>query len=221
MTTYNRPGYLRTSVHSLLETCFPGPTHLFVSDDCSNSPETREILDFLESVQVQNLTVEIRRRRFHVGVTLNATEAARHCFSLTEDDHVVLTNSDALYNPGWLEALVKARKSLGDARVGAVIAFNMEYADKEYYGHQVTGWENGAVRRKASVGGLGVMIHRIPFMNTRNFRGGWDCRYVDTCYLMEYGLFATDWSYVQHIGIDGTHSRPNGIIDRAEDFLDG
>lgn len=223
MTTYNRYEYLWTSLESLLKSEFPPNSTLFISDDHSTDRNVIDLLKSIEGRTIDGLNIEVLYRQMNVGVGINATEAARQCFASSKDDYIILTNSDAIYNPRWILELMKARENLiysGVNNIGAITAFNMEYKDKDPYGHQVTGTTPSGVRVKKSCGGLGVMINRVPFFNTFITRNGWDCRFVDTCYLMNYGIYCTDKSYVQHIGVKGLHSRGNKIIDVAKDFVD-
>jgi len=219
LTTYNRYDYLSRSLNSLLRSQFKSGDELFIWDDASDDPR---VVDLLSSLTLHdNLTIHVSRRLTNVGVKKNATDGIRECFKETGSQYIVLTNSDAIYNPQWLTKIEETRSTLErqGILIGAITAFNMEYSDKEQYGHRVIGYVNRTIRVKESVGGLGVMINRDVFENMEQTPHGWDCWYVDACIRMCYGMFATDKSYVQHIGAEGLHSRKGSIIDTAEDFV--
>lgn len=220
MTSYNRYEYLIESVSSLIETRFPEDTLLVINDDASCDRRVKELLKDLQRISIPNLSVLVRWRTENVGVTANATDGIKYCFDHTGDEFIVLTNSDAIYHPDWLLKLIEARDILTSKyKVGAITAFNMEYKDKDPYGHQVIETLSNGLRRKKSLGGLGVMISRKPFCLMKTYENGWDCRFVDTCHEYGFELFATDVSYVQHIGHEGLHSRSCGEIDSADDFV--
>jgi len=219
MTSYNRYEYLVPTVESLMRSDFPKGTVLYITDDASSDIKVHEVLHGIRPPR--NLEVVYNFRERNVGVAVNETEGAKHCFTMTDEDHIILINNDCIFNPLWIHKLIEARESLGERYVGAITAFNYEYPNKPKYGHRVLGWANGKVRIKDSCGALGALIHRTPLYALTDLSNGWDCRYVDKCKEMKYGIYATDKSYVQHIGYKGLHSRENGQVDIASDFDPG
>lgn len=216
MTSYNRYDYLLPTIKSLFRSEFPNGSFLYITDDASTDPR---VINYLKSITPPgNLEMDVLFRDKNVGVALNETEGAKHCFGITSSDHIILINNDCIFNPRWIYKLLEARTSLGKARVGALTAFNYQYHKKSEYSHKVTGWVNKKVRAKVSCGALGAMIHRNVLFAMDNISGGWDCRYVDKCKEMGYGIYTTDKSYVQHIGYEGLHSREDGRVDIATDF---
>lgn len=219
MTSYNRYEYLVPTIESLLRSDFPKGTILYITDDASNDIRVHTLLHGINPPK--NLEVLYNFRERNVGVAINETDGAKHCFTLTEEDHIILINNDCIFNPLWIHKILEARESLGARNVGAVTAFNYEYPSKPKYGHRVLGWANQKVRIKDSCGALGAMIHRVPLHSLTDLSNGWDCRYVDKCKELGYGIYTTDKSYVQHIGYRGLHSRENGQVDIASDFDPG
>ena len=220
MTCYNRPSYLRTTLSSLMKSNIPEDTYLYITDDCSSNLETLDILNSIKSVG--KLTVNINRRKNHVGITKNVLDGLKHCFDKSGSDFVIALNSDCVFNPSWLVKLLDAKIKLADRNIGAITAFNMQYTGdkvKQDYNHTIITTLSNGIRVKDSCSGFCTMINRDVFSTLGNIKDHWDCRYVDRCRTMKYGIFCTDKSYVQHIGIDGIHTRSNNEIDVAIDFV--
>jgi glycosyltransferase involved in cell wall biosynthesis len=222
MTTYNRYEYLEKSLASLMKTNWPSNTELVINDDASDDPKVIKLLEGLKPERGLS-KIHLRIRDKNVGVTKNCTDGIKYCFSeLAKDDQfILLTNSDALYNPDWITMILYTHKLLllEELNVGAITAFNMEYEKKYPYGHRVIGRTKGGARIKESVGGLGVMINRYIFENMTTYENGWDCRYTDKCWEHGFGIYATPFSFVQHIGEEGLHTLPDGRFDNAKDWV--
>ena len=103
MTCYNRYSYLLRSIKSLFNTNFNEPTNLFIFDDASEDVRIKKLLESLG--RKENLNVNITYNKKNIGCDPNMLLSIKVAFDNTDDDYVITTDSDAIYNPEWYNNL--------------------------------------------------------------------------------------------------------------------
>ena len=210
LTTYNRMQFLQPSLDSLLVSEFPPGSHLIVSDDCS-SPDIQEYIRSRFNEPVKNLNVKLIMNKVNIGCDVNVVRAIREAFFSGGEQFVIVTDSDAIYNPKWILKLLEAKSQISE-EIGMIGVFNtQEHKQIEEYN------ENLIV--KSSLGGLAVMLNRDVFMNQALMFRAWDWSYSYLCGRMKKRIFCTRNSYVEHIGDLGTHSTDGYSSSKAINFV--
>ena len=213
LTTYNRYEYLEPSLRSLYSSIFSQEDSIWIYDDCSTDPKIKTLL-----TEHSRKTPEthLHFNEQNLGCDLNVYHSIKRTFEKTNEDFIVVTDSDAIYNDQWLSFLKS--QLLMYPRVGMLSVFNSPKA------HAVKYEINERLVKKDSVNGLGVALNRKVFENidpTVILSGHrcfcWDWQFITLCNNMGYDILCSKNSYIEHIGKFGVHSK--GRIDLAENFL--
>ena len=212
LTTCNRFEVLQLSIHSLLRSSFPEGTHLLISDDCSSDKKAVEFLKIMSSVKINNLTIETIFREKRLGCDSNMVETIKSCFIKSNDPFVVTIDSDAIYNPQWLNKLIEAKNTVTD-KIGMLTIYDSNW-------HGSRGSYNDILNKKDDVGGFACMLNRDIFMSPEIKVTSWDWSYVNLCKKLNYLILSTKVSYAQHIGKSGEHSDGSSNWDHAENFVE-
>ena len=226
LPTYNRLEYLRTSVKSLLSSDLNSDDCIWVYDDASSEPGVKEFLLENECSQFR-----LSFNKSNLGCDHNVYESMRRTFEQTEDKFIVVTDPDAIYNPGWINFIKRKLKEHEPSvnKIGMLSVFNTENhleKEKDDLTNQFEVYEDLTLCEKKSAGGLGLAINKDIFEKVdpnvilnHHTHFCWDWQCVLLCKQMKYKILCSKDSYVEHIGLFGRHS-PNGIYsDTAKNFL--
>lgn len=213
--TYNRPDYLKRSMESLKKSNLPENTIIIIKDDCSTDKKTIDIINNVKFLnKIQKIVI---KNSSHEGVDKNSRTLFKYCFKKTESNYIIVLNDDIIYNANWYYKMMDAKESIKNEKIGMLTCFNTKaHRGKKY---------NNIVNINSSVGGMCLIIHRnIALSKEVQKEGtGWDHNAVRLCKTIEYKMFSTIQSYVEHIGLKGQHKRsdnhPLGVVNFAIDFV--
>ncbi len=209
MTCYNRYSYLLRSIKSLFNTNFNEPTNLFIFDDASEDVRIKKLLESLG--RKENLNVNITYNKKNIGCDPNMLLSIKVAFDNTDDDYVITTDSDAIYNPEWYNNL-KDRTLEIKENIAGVSTFNTPSHPtiKEYNEHLV---------EKESLGGFALAINRDLFKQISSNQPSWDWTFTKIAKEQNLKMLCTKDSYADHIGKYGVHSIQGDEGDEAQNFL--
>jgi len=209
MTTYNRYSYLLRSIKSLFSTTFNDPTNLFIFDDASEDARIKKLLESLG--HKENLNVNIIYNKKNIGCDPNMLLSIKEAFKNTDDDYVITTDSDAIYNPEWYNNL-KKRTLETQGKISGVSTFNTP-------SHPTIGDYNEHLVEKESLGGFALAIKREVFEQIPSNQRSWDWLFTELSRDQGYKMLCTKDSYAEHIGKYGVHSVQGDEGDEAQNFL--
>ena len=206
LTTYNRYEILKESLSSLAETKFPVNCQLIIKDDCSTDCRVKQLLDNYSP----GIPVQVIYNEKNLGCDLNVISSIENAFNNTKDNYVMVLDSDAYYHPEWLEKTLDMISVIGDLGMGTT--FNTPKHPVQY--------EKDGYAFKKSMGGFCVALRREIFdMLPREIEWDWKANYI--CNKTGFKIATTLDSYIEHIGVIGTHCKPGDgkIADKALNFL--
>ena len=213
LTTFNRYDYLKPSLESLYRSEFAEADVIWIYDDNSDK-EVKELLLTYENSTAPK--TELHFNNENLGCDLNVYRSIKKTLEKTNEDFIVVTDSDALYNSGWLSFIKKELAWHGN-KVGMLSAFNTD-------GHPTKHEFSKTLVKKGGVGGLAVALNRKVFdlIDPTLVLPGhscfcWDWQFIELCNNMNYDILCSKDSYVEHIGKFGVHSM--GRTDLAQNFL--
>lgn len=99
LPTFNAPDYLEQTIASIFETT-ESDFELIVIDNASTDPRVKEILDTLESPQVE-ITKIMNVQNYYVNYSWNLGA------KLAKGEYVAILNSDIILSKGWDKPLIK------------------------------------------------------------------------------------------------------------------
>ena len=209
MTCYNRYSYLLRSIKSLFNTNFNEPTNLFIFDDASEDVRIKKLLESLG--RKENLNVNITYNKKNIGCDPNMLLSIKVAFDNTDDDYVITTDSDAIYNPEWYNNL-KDRTLEIKENIAGVSTFNTPSHPtiKEYNEHLV---------EKESLGGFALAINRDLFKQISSNQPSWDWTFTKIAKEQNLKMLCTKDSYADHIGKYGVHSIQGDEGDEGQNVL--
>lgn len=218
LTTFNRAKYLKASLQSLLESDL-GDSTLHIYDDCSEQPETLEILKSFHLDLSLKCPTHFFKNKNNLGCDKNITTSARKVIEKTGCDYIVTTDSDTIYHKDWLTFLKAQFEFKNLDGVAAISLFNT-------YNHKVIEEFDEHLNIKESLGGMTVAVKSSYFLEmdeTTATEGKpwfcWDWEVVNAAAKKGEKLLCSKESYVQHIGKFGVHSRGDGSWDRCNNFI--
>lgn len=209
MTCYNRYSYLLRSIKSLFNTNFDEPTDLFIFDDASEDVRIKKLLESLG--HKENLNVNINYNKKNIGCDPNMLLSIKTAFDNTDDDYVITTDSDAIYNPEWYNNLKKRTLEIKE-KVAGVSTFNTP-------SHPEIGKYNEYLVEKESLGGFALAINRDLFEQISLNQPSWDWTFTKIAQQQKLKMLCTKDSYAEHIGKYGVHSMQGDEGDEAQNFL--
>ena len=209
MTCYNRYSYLLRSIKSLFNCNFNEPTKLYLFDDNSEDPKVKKLLESLGSKD--NLEVNLTFNKKNIGCDPNMLLSIKEAFDNTDDNFVITTDSDAIYNPEWYNNLKKRTLEVKE-KIAGVSTFNTPAHPiiKEYNEHLV---------EKQSLGGFALAISRDLFDQIPSNQPSWDWTFTKIAQEQKLKMLCTKDSYADHIGVHGVHSTGQDEGDKAQNFL--
>lgn len=202
--TYNRKGILEKSAKSLALVNGIENIHIRVYDDYSTEYDE----NFLKALfpNAEQICVQPQN-----GGADKNTALMYEDFLKSGDEWLFNADSDLIYRTDILDAIERFSEQCD----GFMTFFNC-------INHNTVETVNNELIVKDSVGAAGCLLRKdvVQFIldNTKSKRFGFDVGYCKL--LRENGrkLFATNESYVQHIGVSGFNSR-NIIFDYGENFI--
>jgi glycosyltransferase involved in cell wall biosynthesis len=205
LTTYNRYDILKESLNSLSKTNFPDNCCLMIQDDYSTDIRIRSLLDSLKL----EIPVKLCYNSENLGCDRNVMSSITNAFNSTDEDYVLVLDSDAFYHPDWLN---KTLELLEEDSIGMATTFNTPK-------HPVIK-EEDRYYQKRSLGGFCVALRRDVFENIPDTLE-WDWKANMVCGQMGLKIITSKESYVEHIGVVGTHCRPGSgkTADKANNFI--
>ena len=147
-------------------------------------------------MQIPNLHVITRFRDQKLGCDKSMVENIRYCMKNTDDEYIITIDSDAIYNPGWIDKLISLKHELN--QIGAITVFNTKI-------HPFIHHIDSDLGIKANIGGFASLINRKIFEDEIRIEA-WDYSMGDYCRKYGLNLYCTIKSYVEHIGDVGFHS---------------
>ena len=209
MTCYNRYSYLLRSIKSLFNTNFNEPTNLFIFDDASEDVRIKKLLESLG--RKENLNVNITYNKKNIGCDPNMLLSIKVAFDNTDDDYVITTDSDAIYNPEWYNNL-KDRTLEIKENIAGVSTFNTP-------GHPTIKEYNEHLVEKEYLGEFALAINRDLFKQISSNQPSWDWTFTKIAKEQNLKMLCTKDSYADHIGKYGVHSIQGDEGDEAQNFL--
>tara|TARA_B100000287_G_scaffold412473_1_gene442987 strand:+ start:488 stop:1135 length:648 start_codon:yes stop_codon:yes gene_type:complete len=209
MTCYNRYSYLLRSIKSLFKSNFDEPTNLYLFDDNSEDPKVKKLLDSLG--HKDNLKVNITYNKKNIGCDPNMLLSIKEAFKNTEDNFVITTDSDAIYNPEWYNNLKKRTLEVKESIAG-VSTFNTP-------SHPIIKEYNQYLVEKQSLGGFALAISRDLFDQIPSNQPSWDWTFTKIAQQQKLKMLCTKDSYADHIGVHGVHSTGQDEGDKAQNFI--
>lgn len=206
LTIYNRFDYVNAFFGSFFQSNLENLDKLTIFDDYSTEDSIVELLKGISNISEPEIS--IYRNPSNLGCDLNVFTAINHGFEETEDDFIMVLDSDALLKKEWLDVIIKQLEKVKNEKVGALSIFNTNnhLAIKDY---------DDELLEKHSLGGFCVALNRYIF-NKMTDHNCWDWRFMDICKDENYKVLCTKISYAQHIGNYGVHSHGGG--DKAINF---
>ena len=196
VTTYNRKNILQMMAKSFYESHRPYSYSLRIYDDCSEFLSEEEIRDIFPDA------VSIYRQPFNRGADFN-TFYMYEDFLKTDDDIFFNADSDLIFSLDWMEKGL----CLLENTEGILSIFNAE-------NHPAINNCNGLLK-KSDIGAAGTFFLRDKLNDFMSYLYPYDSIKTDgvdwtfSKYFQSHGInmYASEISYVQHIGLFGYNSR--------------
>ena len=217
MTIYNRVTYTKQGIESLHKVINNEIKVNFI-DDCSTPMNTGAIKEIIKDCGMTNYSYYLNER--NLGIERNIFFVPY----VIDSPHVYITDNDVVYSSNFLEQLKKGVKTIGSWSRPVAITFFDTPAHKVIEEYP----ENYNV--KATLGGASLLLGTDVFQKALSHavRNGfcdssktsWDFGLCDYFNKNNGLILSTKKSYVQHIGVDGVHSRINvpGSFVNAQNF---
>jgi glycosyltransferase involved in cell wall biosynthesis len=194
ITTFNRGEYLEKMRRSLRETTDLETAHIRVYDDCSTDYDKAYLQTMFPDAK------SIMRSKRNVGCDENLLRAMEH-FLTTNDDVILIADSDIIFNPEWL-VFLRQHFLLTD---GIMSLYNScLHPPLEHLTLNGTPFE-----RKEAIGAAGTVMSRSIVQIIARSLGKAahiDWKFSDILQTRGARLLVSQRSYVQHIGIHGKNN---------------
>lgn len=200
MTSYNRPECLQMCLASLAKSVFLEPTRLIITDDHSNDDQVKTILEDFQQKQINNLKVDARFRTENLGCDLSVIESINHGFEQTDDDYLIVQDSDAIFNPLWLFAINNTIELFKPYGYFAASMWNNRKAIRSI-------GEVGQYDIRFGLNGFNLLIYRNVFQQLVHGNHNWDHEYCQICRDNGYPMVSSKMSFVKHMGLTGYHQK--------------
>jgi hypothetical protein len=218
MTLYNRVGYTMKGINSLHKVINNEIKVNFI-DDCSTPMNTGAIKEIIKECGMTNYSYYLNER--NLGIERNIFFVPY----VTNSEYLFLTDNDIVYSSKFLEQLKKGVGFIGSGNNSIITFFDTP-------SHKIIDEYDENYNLKQSVGGASLLLKTNTMFNalkytlkngyTDSAKTSWDWGMVNYCKENNIKILSTKNSYVQHIGIDGVHSRSNlpNSFDEAKNFIE-
>lgn len=218
MTLYNRVGYTVQGIKSLHKVINNEIPVNFI-DDASAPMNTEAIKETIKDVGMTNYNYRTNER--NLGIELNIFLVPY----VVDSPYLYVTDSDVIYSSQFLEQLKRGVAFIGNNDNSVITFFDTP-------AHKIIGPLNDDYNIKNSVGGVSLLLKTDTFFKSLKYtlrnsytdstKTSWDFGLSAYCKENNILLLSTKNSYIQHIGVDGVHSRANlpGSFNEAMNFVE-
>lgn len=207
-----RYDYLRITMSTLKESIRGLDARIVLYNTCPVDMEhSLDIFSEIDRLEVKNITCK--------NIDTILPKVINDAFASADDDYIILLDSDTLVHPKAITQFVSMYNDLPDLGLGTL--FNTET-------HEFSSILKPAQKYgiKRTIGGFGCLIKRSAWDEYgKHIKDGWDVEMSNNIAdSPKYNVYCTVNSYLEHIGISGTHARCEIghplSIDRASNFFD-
>lgn len=208
---YNdRINYLRITLSTLKEACRGLETEIYLYNTCPDKKNSNvPIFKDFDNLNIKHLTC--------TGIDSLLPKVITDAFDSTDNNFIILLDSDTLVHPEAINKFMEMYRDIPNLGIGTL--FNTT-------SHRFHTNVNDRYGSKVIIGGFGLIIKRNAWKkHGRNVRKDWDVVFPRGVFNSdEYSVYCSYDSYLEHIGMTGTHKRNKEgeplSIDRASNFFD-
>lgn len=203
---FNRPDYIIRCFESLRDSNIHNAVLVIVDDN--STIETKKII---EEFELRNIVIHKIYKTDDRGMFVSFVMGFDYiCNRFPDIKHLITLDSDTIHKRDWLDRIIDLRKSYSKETL--VTGYNSTLHDT------ISTHDNYVIKK--SCGGINMLFSksmykgfiRDAFVRTKNL---WDWEVVKNCSSRKIPILCTRPSYIQHIGVEGLHSKSN---DFARDY---